>query len=283
MFSSFETGVVGGVGGIGYGMLGKFDWETSWPDFNSTTSTEEPSGSMFWDMDEDEEEPVDEMQECPPEEESVFRYSPMDEVEYTHEVDAEMMDEDRGRTLSRSPPRPLLLDFEFPLEDSDTGVFVIPPSPLALEFTQNTTPTASSFTLPSPPASPSSSTTILAPQPAAPWTFGSLRNALSNSVNHLVELARSRSPSPLPWLRREDPSRSSREEGSTTPRPPMLKLDLEGSGSSTPKRNLSTSSFGSEPESESGSSGTSSHGVFSRSPSPDPSVRGLEPSFSFHP
>lgn len=163
------------------------------------------------------------------------------------------------------------------------------------------------------------------PKPATTaWTFGSLKNALSNSVERLVEMAKSRSPSPLPWLIRGTNSSTAHttptqrstataeeleSERSVTPTPttsdrsrrgstatltgpnlrsnvkvPQLQLDLQAatdgtSGSPPPKRTLSTSSLSSlssEPDSESGSSG----GMFSRSPSPEPSAEVSCP-FSF--
>ncbi|KIM23335.1 hypothetical protein M408DRAFT_28020 [Serendipita vermifera MAFF 305830] len=213
----------------------------------------------------------------------------------------------------------------------------------------------------SPPAASRTATLAASPPPssASPrlpssprWTFGSLKSALSNSMSHLVELARSRSPSPLPWLIRgpsnpvtgltlagaaaaldaqsqphvrqgsEEELELERATGCVTPTPaanagthsrrsstttitgptvsssrhpdshlPVLKLQVDSACSSDaamsesppPKRTLSTSSLsslGSEPDSESGSSG----GIFSRSPSPEPgSERIWDPSYTLTP
>lgn len=217
------------------------------------------------------------------------------------------------RIVAPRPQRPLRV------LEHDLGVSSPPPSRVAT-LAASPPPSSTSPRLPSSPR----------------WTFGSLKSALSNSMSHLVELARSRSPSPLPWIMRGANSSNAgvtlagaaaaldaqhqrqggsleeleaeRATGCVTPTPavshsrrsstttitgpttsrladshlPVLKLQVDDSSmmmseSPPPKRTLSTSSLsslGSEPDSESGSSG----GIFSRSPSPEP---GSEVSFSF--
>ena len=70
---------------------------------------------------------------------------------------------------------------------------------------------------PSPPLATSPPLNSTSPRlPSSPrWTFGSLKSALSNSMSHLVELARSRSPSPLPWIMRGSVASTSTSAGIT--------------------------------------------------------------------
>jgi hypothetical protein len=231
------------------------------------------------------------------------------------------------------PSRRSLVQHNQPMETtrSSTPVLVAPRPQRATRALEDVLATQQqSPVLKSPPLSP---TSVDSPKPTSPfraWMFGSLKNALSDSVSHLVELARSRSPSPLPWLMRGSATASnsisatlfgasaalgdatshtrqtseeeiesdrascvtptpnsttrSRRASTTTITEASVKREAKNSipqvtlqdtrdplsSSPPPKRTLSTSSLSSvesEHDSESGSSG----GVFSRSPSPEPS------------
>ncbi|CAG7855006.1 SubName: Full=Uncharacterized protein {ECO:0000313/EMBL:CCA77713.1} [Serendipita indica DSM 11827] len=170
------------------------------------------------------------MERIGPAKRSMEWIKPAGRSEYSHEPSSPTLVAPRPRRASRalenvfSRQSPVFKTSALPNSPTSTlpsSLLVSPPSSALL---LPTSPPSSNSHLPTSPPLSASSPPLSPPMTkagVAAWTFGSLKSALSNSVTHLVELARSRSPSPLPWLIRGSGIAASSATSSATTSTPL--------------------------------------------------------------
>lgn len=170
------------------------------------------------------------MERIGPAKRSMEWIKPAGRSEYSHEPSSPTLVAPRPRRASRalenvfSRQSPVFKTSALPNSPTSTlpsSLLVSPPSSALL---LPTSPPPSNSHLPTSPPLSASSPPLSPPMTkagVAAWTFGSLKSALSNSVTHLVELARSRSPSPLPWLIRGSGIAASSATSSATTSTPL--------------------------------------------------------------